>query len=42
LDYFLDRPIALTILAVSLLVAIMPAFGFVRNALGKARAVNEL
>ncbi len=42
LDYFLDRPIALTILVVSLLVAIMPAFGFVRDALGKARAVDGL
>jgi putative tricarboxylic transport membrane protein len=41
-EILLDRPIALGVLLVALLVAVLPAFGAVRRWLQPARAANEL
>jgi putative tricarboxylic transport membrane protein len=41
-EILIERPIALTILVVTLLVAVAPMLSVVRRVLGQARAVNEL
>jgi putative tricarboxylic transport membrane protein len=41
-EFLLDRPIALTILAATLLIAVLPLFGTIRRMLAPARAANEL